>query len=109
MNDGIVLNICNDFLGQTLVVEYKGPISANRRILFVYAHIIPRKGLIPGCYIKRKEIIAKVCDTYRNPQLPPHLHLSCFEVLKKIQAEHLDWNLFFSENPEVNLVNPVFL
>ncbi|MBU8849152.1 MAG: M23 family metallopeptidase [Desulfobacterales bacterium] len=109
MDNGIVLNICDDFLGQTLVVEHENPLFFNRRILFVYAHIIPEKSLKIDRIIKKGEIIGRVCDTSKNPQLPPHLHFSCFEVLKKVQVEHLDWNLFSSENLEVNLVNPIFL
>lgn len=108
MDDGIILNICNDFLGQTLVVGHINPMSFNRQILFVYSHIIPEKGLNPGHLIKEEDIIGRVCDTYKNPQLPPHLHFSCFEVALEIQSDHLDWNLF-SKNPEVNIIHPLFL
>ncbi|MCK5348841.1 MAG: peptidoglycan DD-metalloendopeptidase family protein [Desulfobacula sp.] len=109
MDNGIVLNICDDFLGQTLVVEHENSLFSNTRILFAYAHIIPEKNLKIGHIIKKEEIVARVCDTYKNPQLPPHLHFSCFEVLKKVPPEHLDWNLFFSENLDVNLIHPIFL
>ena len=109
MGDGIILNICDDFLGQTIVVEYENLTSSFRRVLLAYAHIIPEKGLKTGHITKKGDIIARVCNTYKNPQLPPHLHFSCFEVLKKVQPEHLDWNLFFSGNLEVNLVHPIFL
>ncbi|WP_299978876.1 peptidoglycan DD-metalloendopeptidase family protein [Desulfobacula sp.] len=109
MDDGIILNICDDFLGQTLVIEHENPLLFNRRILFAYAHIIPEKNLKTDRIVKKGEIIARVCDTCKNPQLPPHLHFSCFEVLKQVPPEHLDWNLFFSENLEVNLVHPIFL
>ena len=108
MDDGIILNICDDFLAQTLVVEHKNAIPFNRRILFVYAHIIPEKKLKVGHIIKKEDVIARVCDTYRNPQLLPHLHFSCFEVLKKVQPEHLNWNLF-SRDLDINLIHPVFL
>ena len=84
MDKGIVLNICTDFLGQTLVVEHQTAASSKNRILFVYAHIIPEKGIKTGKSIQKKEIIATVCDTHKNPLLPPHLHFSCFEISKKI-------------------------
>ncbi|MBW2654603.1 MAG: M23 family metallopeptidase [Deltaproteobacteria bacterium] len=109
MENGIILNICNDFLGQTLVVEHENSLLFNRRLLFAYAHIIPEKNLKIGQVVKKGQVIATVCDTYKNPQLPPHLHFSCFEVLKKIPPEHLDWNLFFSDNLDVNLLHPIFL
>ena len=108
MADGIILNICDDFLGQTLAVEYEDSMLFNQRTLLVYAHIIPVQGLKAGHTIKKNQVIARVCDTYKNPQLPPHLHLSCFDVLKKVQKKDLTWNLF-SNSLEVNLINPVFL
>ncbi|RLB99127.1 MAG: hypothetical protein DRH34_13065 [Deltaproteobacteria bacterium] len=108
MDDGIIVNICDDFLGKTLVVEHKNSNHFNSRILFIYAHIIPEKGLKTGHSIQKKEIVARVGDTHKNPLLPPHLHFSCFEVPQQIQSENLNWNLF-SKSREVNLIHPVFL
>ncbi len=108
MDDGIIVNICDDFLGRTLVVEHENSFVFNRRILFAYAHIIPEKRLKIGQSIKKKEVIARVCDTCKNPQLPPHLHFSCFEASRQVLPEHLNWNLF-SGGRDVNLIHPVFL
>lgn len=108
MDDGILLNICDDFLGQTLVVEHKDSVPGICRILFVYSHIIPEKRLKKGTAIRKETVIARVCDTLKNPQLPPHLHFSCFEVSSRLSPEHLDWKLF-SKNSEINLIHPVFL
>ena len=108
MDDGIILNICDDFLAQTLVIRHNDFISSNRQILFVYAHIVPAKGLQPGHIVTTNDPIAKVSNTYTNPQLPPHLHFSCFEIPKDIKPEYLNWDLF-SKSPDINLINPVFL
>jgi len=108
MDDGIILNICDDFLAQTLVVEHESSIFSSKRILFAYAHIIHETSLKIGNVIRKKDLIARVCDTYKNPLLPPHLHFSCFEISKKVLPEHLNWSLF-SANPDINLINPVFL
>ena len=108
MEDGAILNICDDFLGQTLVVEYENSISSSKRILFVYAHIIPEKDLKIGHIIQNKQVIARVCDTYKNPLLPPHLHFSCFEISKKVLPKHLNWSLF-STYTDINWIHPVFL
>ena len=108
MDDGIILNICDDFLAKTLVIKCKDVISSDRQILFAYAHISPEKNLKPGYNIKKNDVIARVCNTYKNPQLPSHLHCSCFEVSKNVQPEHLNWNLF-SKSSDINLINPVFL
>lgn len=108
MDDGMILNICDDFLGQTLVVEHKNSCLFNRRIIFAYAHIIPETSLKIGHGIKKAQVIARVCDTRKNPQLPPHLHFSCFEVSREVPPERLNWKLF-SGGLEVNLIHPVFL
>ncbi len=108
MADGVILNICDDFLAQTLVIRHQYFISSNWHILFVYAHITPEKSLKPGHVVKTDDLIAKVGNTYKNPQLPPHLHFSCFEISKDIKPEHLNWDLF-SKSPHINLINPVFL
>jgi len=108
MDDGLILNICNDFLGQTLVVDHKTRAASKRKILYVYAHIIPDVTIKVGQLIRKNEIIARVCNTWKNPLLPPHLHFSCFDVPRQIQGEHLNWNLF-SKNPDAHPINPVFL
>jgi murein DD-endopeptidase MepM/ murein hydrolase activator NlpD len=108
MSDGVVLNICNDFLARTLVVKQKNIISSKTQIIVLYSHVIPEKNLKPGQKIKKNEIIATICNNDKNPQLPSHLHFSCFEILKNIKPEHLNWDIF-SNNLEVNMINPVFL
>lgn len=108
MDDGKIVNICDDFLGQTLVVKHKAPAYSDRQIFFIYAHIIPEKQLKTDRIIKKKEVIAKVCDTNRNRLLTPHLHFSCIETQLDIQPEELNWKLF-SKNRDINLIHPVFL
>jgi hypothetical protein len=108
MDDGIVLNICNDFLGTTLVVDHKTLSLFNRPVLFVYSHINFESYIKPGCAIKKNDIIAKVCPANKNPLLPPHLHFSCFEVFKTVPKKDLNWDLFSSMS-KVNMINPVFL
>lgn len=108
MDDGVILNICDDFLGQTLVVEQESSQRFNTRILFAYAHVIPETQLKIGQTIHKEDIIARVSDTHKNPELPPHLHFSCFEAPGHYQPERLDWKLF-SGGTRVNLIHPVFL
>ncbi len=112
MDDGIILNICDDFLGKTIVIrhKYKDKInkSFNRQVLFVYAHILPEKKLTTGFNVKKNNVIAKVCNTYKNSQMPCHLHFSCFETPNNIQYEDLNWNLF-AKSLDINIINPIFL
>jgi hypothetical protein len=108
LEDGRIINICNDFLGQTLVVERQEIKLAYSRVLIAYAHIQPAENIRINDNIKNNRIIAKLCDTVKNPQLPPHLHLSCFEVPKTVKPDELNWT-FFSRSIHASLINPVFL
>jgi hypothetical protein len=108
MADGRIINVCDDFLGQTLVVDPEKEGSGGTRVVFTYAHILPQNRLNRGHRIKKNEIIARVCDTRKNPQLPPHLHFSCFEVEKTVLPAALTWTLF-SKDLTVKGINPVFL
>ena len=108
MEDGRVINICDDFLGSTLVVDLEKEDLVGTRVIFAYAHIQPESGLSAGQAIKKNEPIARVGNTRKNPQLPPHLHFSCFEVEKEVLPETLDWTLF-SKDRAVEGINPVFL
>jgi len=108
MDDGRILNICDDFLGKTLVVENKSSLSINKRVIFAYAHVIPENNIKIDHTIQKGDVIARVCDTHRNPLLTPHLHFSCFEVPKNILPKDLNWSLFPTHR-DINLINPVFL
>lgn len=108
MEDGRVINICNDFLGRTLVVEPAETESLKTRIIYAYAHIVPENHIRPGQAIHRHEIIAKVCETRKNPSLPPHLHFSCFELERLHPPETMNWSLF-ATHPDVNRIHPLFL
>lgn len=108
MENGTVLNICNDFLGQTLVVELKNPTNSNFRIVLTYAHVVPEPGILKGQKIKKNQVIAKVSDTKKNDTLPAHLHFSCFEILEPVPENHLAWDVF-TDPEKVNMICPVFL
>ncbi len=106
---GIVLNVCEDFLGQTLVVEHDEFQSPENRVVFVYSHLAPFTGVKTGSPVSRGTVMARVFDTrIKNSRLLSHLHLSCIELPQAIPARSMDWTLFpFRENQ--NLINPVFI
>ena len=109
MEDGTILNICNDFLGRSIITE---PLCANSvpdfRLLYVYAHVTPFENAVAGARVWADQEIAFVCPTDKNPQMPPHLHFSCFEVPVSIPLGRLDWDLF-SKGSEVRFIHPLFL
>ena len=108
-SDGRLIQICSDFLGQSMVVELPDRCSRYHRTVLVYAHVTPLTRMAAGVSIKKHEVIATACGTAKNPQLPPHLHLSCFEILKKIPAPEMNWSLFTSQRSFVRMINPFWL
>ena len=109
MEDGIILNRCDDFLGQSLVISHDGFTLFPQRVVFVYSHLAIEQGLIPGCRVKKGQIIARVFDTSQiGSKLLPHLHLSCVELGKMTPSADLNWHLF-PDRDKVNLMNPVFI
>lgn len=108
-SSGTVLNVCDDFLGRSLVVETGAHPSTGTRILEIYAHLSVSEKITPGTQVHTGQIIARIADTHaRGSVLPPHLHLSCIEVPAGIPGHELNWGLFPRRN-KVNVLNPVFM
>jgi len=88
--DGEVINIIKDFLGFTVFVSHKGT-TGGARLFSAYGHIVPEAGLSPGAGLSKGEIIGTLSE-YDGMPVPPHLHLSFFEIQAGIAREHLDWD-----------------
>ncbi len=104
MADGRVLNICDDYLGQTVFLDhgYDNP----QRFLSIYAHIVPDKDLKKGDRIQSGEVIATIADTTgRKNRMPAHLHLSLMYAEREIPAEKFDWDLMHYDE-RTNLIDP---
>lgn len=108
LDEGVIVNICKDFLGQTIVVEHDNKFHPGHRLIFTYAHITPDTTLHPGDRVIKNQVIGHVCDTHTNPSLTPHLHFSSFLIPSEIAYEAMDWHLF-STDDEILKINPVFL
>lgn len=108
-SSGTVINVCDDFLGRSLVVETETHPSNDTRILEIYAHLSVSEEISPGTRIQTGQIIARIADTHAlGSVLPPHLHLSCIEVLASIPGHELNWSLF-PRRDKANVIHPVFL
>ncbi len=108
-SSGVVLNICDDFLGNSLVVAPEAFMSENTRILEIYSHLCVCDGIMPGMRVQGNQIIARTADTHATGSvLPPHLHLSCIEVPARICPSELNWTLF-PRRDTANVMNPVFM
>lgn len=105
---GRVINICNDFLGKSLVIEHEDLSSKERRVVSVYAHTDPWDHIKIGDTLDRYETLGQLADTsVQLPEMATHLHLSFIECPETIPVDGLDWDLFTDER-KVNLINPVF-
>ncbi len=108
-SDGTVVNICTDFLGQSLVVAPEKTSTHATRVLEVFSHLVPLENITPGVRIQRGRVIAGIADPRaKRSILLPHLHLSCIEVPSHIPVQALDWSLF-TVRESVNVINPVFV
>jgi len=109
MDGGIVLNRCDDFLGQSLVISQDGFNHFSPGVFFVYSHLAIKKEIIPGCRVEKGQIIAQVFDTGKiGSKLLPHLHLSCVELMDTTPLKDLNWHLF-SNREKIQLINPVYI
>ena len=109
MDDGIVLNRCDDFLGQSLVISQDGFNHFSPGVILVYSHLAIKKEIIPGCRVEKGQILARVFDTRKKrSKLLPHLHLSCVELAEKTPLKDLNWHLF-SNRDKIQLINPFFI
>lgn len=135
MADGTILNICDDFLGQSVVIEHgwagctahemcdheKSTVAA------VYSHIcieksltdryqlpeerLPQNILKAGMAVTKGQIIGRVADTsMKKSGILPHLHISIIEISVNTPFNELNWELF--ANPDcdsVRFLNPLWL
>ncbi|MBF0200291.1 MAG: M23 family metallopeptidase [Desulfamplus sp.] len=100
---GVVLNICSDFLGKSVIVSHRD------NFCLVYAHIEPAQSLRSGTRLARGEVLGNVADTSgKKSGIPSHLHVTALEILMPIAHEKLDWNLFIRRDQDyVLLYDPV--
>ncbi|MBF0229544.1 MAG: hypothetical protein HQK63_08155 [Desulfamplus sp.] len=124
--DGTILNICTDFLGQSVVIEHL-PLNNKRELSFkvrqsqseqstivgIYSHIKADHKLECGMAVSKGNIIGTVADTStRKSKIAPHLHISIAEISRLIPFEELNWNLFGNSDnhpDKVKFFNPINL
>ncbi|MCK5312353.1 MAG: M23 family metallopeptidase [Desulfobacteraceae bacterium] len=106
--NGEVINICEDFIGKSIIVRHNISFQQTLDLIFVYAHILPNSSLKIGTTLKQGDIIASIAKTdKKKTALPPHLHLSVIEIPKQIPAAHLNWDYFSDKTSRINLINPL--
>jgi murein DD-endopeptidase MepM/ murein hydrolase activator NlpD len=91
MYDGVVVQIMDDFLGKSIVVEHR-PVNRKNPLLTVYGHVVPDQDLPVGRILKEGDVIGTLADrrTSRGG-VSPHLHISLFQASTTLSYEALNW------------------
>ena len=71
---GCVVNIIDDFLGRTIILEHSHKTGDGLRLLSFMAHILPPPDIKPGSAISALNLLGEVAPG-NNASLP-HLHIS---------------------------------
>lgn len=108
--NGKIINICEDFIGKSIIVRHNISFKQKLDLTFVYAHILPDTSIEIGTNLNKGDIIASIAKTdKRKTTLPPHLHFSVIETPKETPLEHLNWKFFSDKKSRINLINPLFI
>jgi len=108
--NGKIINICDDFIGKSIVVRHNISFKQKLDLIFIYAHILPNSSLKIGTSLNQGEIIATISKTDKKRTVPPpHLHLSVIEIPKETPFKHLNWEFFSDRKSRLNMINPLFI
>jgi hypothetical protein len=108
--NGKIVNICDDFIGQSIIVQHSISFQQKLDLIIIYAHILPDNKIKIGRKLNQGEIIASIAGRGEEKTImPPHLHFSTLEILKKTRLEHLNWDFFSNRKSKINLINPIFI
>ena len=107
MYDGVVVNIIDDFLGKSVIMEHRLPDDDYRRFCTIYGHTSPYDTLQAGSIVREGDIIATLAEARKpNANIFSHLHISLGWPSKDIAYERLDWETIGTQNTLV-LMDPL--
>lgn len=104
---GKVVKICDDFLGQTVILSHEWRKAGTKELLSLYAHLVPAQGIRPGKYMDKNALVGTIAEI--DPQktsIPSHLHLSIFWNETPFVYDHLEWDRL-SRRQGVSFVDPL--
>lgn len=104
---GQVVQIIDDFLGQSIFLVHSAREADGRRLLFALGHTTPRTGLTPGDLIQPGDILARLANpTPAKSRVPPHLHLTLTLMPDTLASTRLGWD-YLGTAPEITLLDPL--
>lgn len=105
MYDGTVVRIMDDYLGSSIFMDHG--LRGDRRLITAFGHTAPVDGIVPGCKVKERDIIATIAEL-RNPKITiaPHLHVTAGWVPADFDYEDLRWETIGSSEM-IKLIDPL--
>lgn len=89
---GQLVNIIDDFLGKTVIVDHGIINRKGSRLHGLYAHILPTTKLEIGAVINEDEGVGTIAKG--NHICPAHLHISTVWISREFPVERLSWTDF---------------
>jgi hypothetical protein len=105
--DGMIAGIIDDFLGKSIIIEHK---TAEQTFSFctIFGHVIPENSIVPGCNVKKGEVIATLADAGKSKsKILPHLHITMGHLSEGVSHSVLSWNNI--SNPEIFIMQDPIL
>ena len=92
MYDGTVVGIVDDLLGKTIVMEHRFPQVPAFRLITVYSHTKPARGVRPGEAFKAGDSVAAIASPGATGKaVDPHLHVSLGWPSGAVDLRRLNW------------------
>jgi len=89
---GTVAEVVDDLLGKSVFIKHNLKNSGGNHLFTIYSHINPVTVIDPGVFIDKAEVISTIADTKKkNPELPPHLHISIVWIPASLEKKGLNW------------------
>jgi len=105
MLDGTVIQLIDDYLGKSIVMEHGAVKSQHAKFITIYGHTNPEGNIHIGKCAAAGDFIATLADTRMSPSgLPCHLHISAGWMPDHVSFDSMNWKNI----PEtVSLIDPL--
>lgn len=105
--NGVVVNIIDDFLGSSIMVEHRLQEGGMGRLLTIYGHTAPLTGLHPGSKLQQGDILGTLADPVRSgSRVIPHLHISVGQMHAPVSYGRINWETIW-DLETLTLLNPL--
>jgi hypothetical protein len=104
---GRVVEVCSDFLGESVFVSHDIYNSNKRRLHTIYGHIKPGDNVCPGARLNEGDIIGILSNKRKSSGvIPYHLHISIAWLSETLSPEKPGWQMLNDVNRAL-LIDPL--